>query len=812
MHCFSNFILRRAGWVIFLSSILAILGTYYSIKLYKNLRTDIQELLPSDSRSVVDLKKVSHRLESIDNLAILVFSKHSQKSKEFIIDLAHRLNREPKSILSSVNYKIDQELKFFKKRQALYIELDDLIRIRNYIKDRIEYEKTLYNPLTIFSEIEIPEPTLNFLAIKQKYEIRASGFSHFPNGFYASQDETKRALLVNMPSKNANIESQKKLKAVVEHAIKELNPASYSTDLEIHFTGGVEDSIEEQEALVEDLETSTVIVTVIVALGMWLFYRAIRATFALVLSLFIGTFWTFGISYFAVGYLNANSAFLGSIVIGNGINFGIIFLARYMEERRNQLNHPKAIQMAITHTATSTWTAALAAGLSYGSLMLTRFRGFKQFGVIGLIGMVFCWISAFTILPALLTYLEKLGPIVKSHSKPPKSRSAKFIAKWIGEYPQIIWTLSLIALFVSLASFTKFHPTKILEFDMTKLRNRDSLTKGSVYYSKIMDQIFQHYLSPIVILPNSKVSTYKISQDLKEQKLKEGKSSLIASVQTIEDFIPHHQTEKIKVLNEIQNLLTPPILKHLSSEDRKLVEEFLTPESLQSISQSDLPPLVLEKFTEKNGSIGKMILVEPPLYGVSDNSENILKFIQKLREAADSIEPGTPVAGSMAISADMMEAISRDGPMATFFAFIAVVILVILLFRNPKNIGWVLGSLFFGVAWLGGFIILSDIKINFLNFIALPITFGIGIDYGVNIFQRYKETGGKDILKVIKNTGSAVGLCSFSTIVGYSSLLIARNQGFVSFGQLAVAGELTCVIAAVISLPAYLTTRSKKKV
>lgn len=96
------------------------------------------------------------------------------------------------------------------------------------------------------------------------------------------------------------------------------------------------------------------------------------------------------------------------------------------------------------------------------------------------------------------------------------------------------------------------------------------------------------------------------------------------------------------------------------------------------------------------------------------------------------------------------------------------------------------------------------LKINFLNFVALPITFGIGVDYGVNIFQRYRMDGPGSIVSVVRGTGGAVLLASLTTIIGYGSLLIAGNQAFVSFGKLAVLGELTCVTAAVIALPAAL--------
>jgi predicted RND superfamily exporter protein len=36
---------------------------------------------------------------------------------------------------------------------------------------------------------------------------------------------------------------------------------------------------------------------------------------------------------------------------------------------------------------------------------------------------------------------------------------------------------------------------------------------------------------------------------------------------------------------------------------------------------------------------------------------------------------------------------------------------------------------------------LRHIKLNFLNFVALPITFGIGVDYAVNVMQHARLEG-----------------------------------------------------------------------
>jgi predicted RND superfamily exporter protein len=312
----------------------------------------------------------------------------------------------------------------------------------------------------------------------------------------------------------------------------------------------------------------------------------------------------------------------------------------------------------------------------------------------------------------------------------------------------------------------------------------------------------------MVILPRKIENVDTIATLLRKQKAADGPKSLIANVQTLQDFIPKNQSEKIKTIQSIEQRLNPQLLKRIgnsiSPEQMSMIQTFITPESKVEIHATDLPGLILSKFTEKDGSLGKLVLIEPPLTNETGNGDLLFKFIHDLRSVADSVEPGAPLAGSLPISADLLESILLDGPKATAFAFFSVVILLILLFRKPKVILPATLALILGILWLAGFIFAFWFKINFLNFIALPISFGIGVDYGVNIFQRYREEGAHSMFKVIQDTGSAVALCSFTTMVGYGSLLIAQNRAFVSFGLLAVIGELTCLIAALFTLPAAL--------
>jgi len=116
----------------------------------------------------------------------------------------------------------------------------------------------------------------------------------------------------------------------------------------------------------------------------------------------------------------------------------------------------------------------------------------------------------------------------------------------------------------------------------------------------------------------------------------------------------------------------------------------------------------------------------------------------------------------------------------------------------------------------GVFLLLSaasllGIRINFLDFVALPITIGIGIDYSVNIAARHRAEGRGSAGRILVAAGPAVALCSFTTVVGYASLLFSANQGIRSFGFAALIGEVTCIAAAIALAPALLDFRVRRR-
>jgi predicted RND superfamily exporter protein len=303
--------------------------------------------------------------------------------------------------------------------------------------------------------------------------------------------------------------------------------------------------------------------------------------------------------------------------------------------------------------------------------------------------------------------------------------------------------------------------------------------------------------------------TERVSAELKASAASGVLKAHVSEVRDVHDVVPDHQSEKIAEIAEIRQIFTPRIRAQLSPEQRSAIEPYLPTDSLHVLTADELPHTLTAGMRERSGRLDRAVLVYPKPGGANWRGESLARFTNELRRISGS--EARP-AGSIPLSADIISSISRDGPLATLAALVGVILVVTAIFRFNRSTVLILGSLLVGVLWLAALTLLLKVKINFCNFIAFPITFGIGVDYAVNVMARYRQTGSHDVIEAIRSTGGAVAVCSLTTIIGYGSLLLAKNQALFLFGVVAVLGEITCLISAVVVLPAVLAARSRRAV
>src|SRR5438067_7432853 len=231
----------------------------------------------------------------------------------------------------------------------------------------------------------------------------------------------------------------------------------------------------EHALVLRDVIVTAALCSLLVASALYFTFRSPRIVLALVGNLLCACALTFGWARLAIGQLNSATAFLGSVVAGNGINFGIILAARYQEERRLG-SHAQALATALRETAGPTLVAAMAAAASYLSLIVTGFRGFSEFGAIAGVGMLLCWMTTYLVLPALLDLVEP----------PPVGRSKTTSAPIPGVVVSLAILVGAAALTVLGARFLR----EPFEDDLGALRSRSLPASDPGKWSRRLDASF----------------------------------------------------------------------------------------------------------------------------------------------------------------------------------------------------------------------------------------------------------------------------------------------------------------------------------
>jgi hypothetical protein len=342
------------------------------------------------------------------------------------------------------------------------------------------------------------------------------------------------------------------------------------------------------------------------------------------------------------------------------------------------------------------------------------------------------------------------------------------------------------------------------EYNFSKLRSKSSSQRGAGHFSRKADQLFASRGSPQLILAQDMQSAPDLSRQVieRDQKLYGGR--LVEKVQTIYDALggtPPVVKEKITLLETVRehiDVLAPK----MTDEQRKLVETWRPPEELRPLTVEDLPALVREPYVEADGTVGTPIYATlKPNISLS-RGENLMQ-ISALFEGLEQPNGETPPTASRAIVfAEMIHSMERDGPLATGAALLLVIAITVAVTRRLRPALTIIGTLLCGILLTVGGAAWFGLRLNFLNFVVLPLTFGICVEYGINIRERIQRTG--SIREGLLSVGGAVFLCSLTTILGYGTLLTADNQALQSFGAYAIAGEFACLASAMFVLPSVM--------
>ena len=623
-------------------------------------------------------------------------------------------------------------------------------------------------------------------------------------------------------------------------------------DIRVGLTGEDVISSDEMVTTQADVETASKIALTGVALLFIIAYRGVVKPLLAVFCLLLALCWTIGFTTLTIGHLNILSIVFTTILIGLGIDFGIHILERYKEERQSGHEILEALQKTVQGTGRGNFSGAITTAMAFGAMVLTDFIGIVELGWIAGWGILFCMVAMLLVLPALITLEEKWRKPHYALARSTTTKKRQWIDKLFDHYYLIIGLCTFLVLIASLS-------LKDLRFDYNLLDLQAKGTEAVQYEMKILESAGRSAWSAAMLADSL--------EEVQEKELLLKALPTVARFESISAVIPEHQEENLltirkdlapllkelevepedvafslKALNKtlkriqfklqggeeggdpldpvqvagnrlrnfleksqkIEQGLAESRLENFSAllftDYRDLIDELKANAEAQPVRLEEIPPKLRKRYISKKG---KYVIHIFPSVDIWDQDER-RKYLSDLR----SVDPNvTGTAVHMFESTRLMtEGYVKGG----LYAMTAIIFYVFFMFRNVRTVFFVLLPVLAGSIWTVGVMELIGLKLNMANLVILPLILGVGVVNGIHITHRYREEEDKHASVLGKSTGQAVVLSSFTTMIGFGSLMVADHNGVFSLGLVLTIGVFNCLIASITFLPALLKLSTVK--
>jgi uncharacterized protein len=839
---------RFAPFVLVLSLVVAVGSSYYAVRHFA-INTDINTLISPD----LDWRKRDIQFEQAFDREKLILAVVEAPTPELAGSAANALAEKLKG--DTKNFEAVQPLgsgEFFARNGLLFLPTEEVAKTTAQLESAA--------PLI---EIMAGDPSIRGLtgALETGLAGVKRGQVNLDNAArpfnYISETVEKvlardnatfswRELVSQKPLTDADKRSFIEIKPIIDY--EALQPGKDATDAirkaasdlkfaedyhaRVRLTGPIPIANEEYSTVQDGAITNGIGTIVIVLVILWMALHSAKIIFAVFVNLFIGLAVTTAAGLWLVGSLNLLSIAFAVLFVGLGVDFGIQFSVRYRSERFKNDNLAEALAEGARRSAVPLSLAAMATAAGFLCFLPTDYKGIAELGKIAGIGMLVAFISSITALPSLLTLLNPPG-----ESEPVGYAFLAPVDKFLEDYriPIIVGTLLIAIAGLPLLYFMKF------DFNPINLRNPHA---ESIATFLDLRKDPNTGANAINVLTNSEADAKKIEAKL--EKVPE-----VASVRSLDSFVPADQPAKLKLIEKASKVLLPVInpdsvdaaptdeenvesLKSSVDSLRKTAGDGKGPgavasrrlaDSLQKLADSDsatrdkaqtvftaplkttldgLKALVqAQPVTEKNlpaelvdaWKSNGFIRVEALPKGDPNDNDNLRKFADAVL-AAEPNAIGGPV--SILKSGDT---VVRAFIHAGIFALLVISLLLWLTLRRFADVLMTLVPLLVAGAVTLEICVLIGLPLNFANIVALPLLLGIGVAFKIYYVVAWRE-GRTNLLQT--SLTRAIFFSALTTATAFGSLWLSDHPGTASMGKLLALSLLTTLAAVLLFQPALM--------
>ena len=649
------------------------------------------------------------------------------------------------------------------------------------------------------------------------------------NGRPANPDERQRFVEFRPVLDYAALMPGKVATDAIRQAAAELDIGK-SYGARVRLTGPVAIADEEYATLQEGAFVNTALTILVVLTILWLALRSFGIILAVALSLLVGLTITAAIGLAIVGALNLISVAFAVLFIGLGVDFGIQFSVRYRAERHEVDNLHEALVNTASHVGAPLTLAAAATAAGFLSFLPTDYKGLSELGLLAGLGMIVAFLTSITLIPALLTVLRPPGE--------PQEMGFNVLApvdRFMERYriPVIVGTGLVVAAGLPLLYW--------LQFDFNPLNLRSANVESVATFLELRSDPNIGASSIYVLAPN------KEAANIDAEKL--SKLPEVASVKTIDSFIPDDQQPKLAAIRQLATVLDPVLrpdpnkkpptdadniaalksavdalkqsagtqtgrgaaaakrlgedLGKLASGDEALraraqaamipslntaLDELRNYLQAQPVTLETLPPEIAREWVTQDGRYKVEILPK----GDPTDNETLRQFARAVL-AVEANATGGPIA-----ILESGRTVVRAFYQAGFWALGSIIILLWIVLRRLGDVLLTIIPLLVAGIVTMELMVLFGMKLNFANIIALPLLLGVGVAFKIYYIMAWRA-GQTDLLQ--SSLTRAVMFSALTTATAFGSLWLSSHPGTSSMGKLMALALVTTMAAAVLFQP-----------
>jgi hopanoid biosynthesis associated RND transporter like protein HpnN len=596
-------------------------------------------------------------------------------------------------------------------------------------------------------------------------------------------------------------------------------------------------------------------------------YRGVAYPLLTVVTLLTGTAWAMGWLTLTVGYLNILSATFAVMLIGMG-DYGVLWVMRYEQARRSGMDVPSALRHTAAHVAVGNLTAAATLALAFFAAALADFRAVAELGWIAGCGVLLCAFACFTVLPALLMVFDRRrlplvpgaesatsdGPILRYASalRAPAPASERSWLPGVARRPG--WVLAAFAVLVAGAAagaarvrydhnLLHLQPDGLdaVRWELTLIEHTAGASWHSLSYTDTPEEALalkarferlpevSRVVEVATLVPPDQGAKIELLRDIRHR---------LRNLPERGKPIPHARPRPADVraqLDEVAGRLgasagAPALLADLRqalgglgeqlgrtpageagerlrgfeermagdlAEDLHRLREVAAP---APITLAELPEALRERYVGKSGKWLLRVFAKDCLW----EYEPLEHFARQIR-GVDPEATGKPFGTVEGLRA-MKTGLERAG----FYAFVVIVVVLLLDFRSVRHMLIAVAPLALGVLLTLGLMGLAGVPLNPANMIAFPLILGVGVDNGVHVLHDYLIRRSEGRTAISYAIGRGVLVKALTTMIGFGTLMVSTERGLVGLGLILTLGVGCSMVSALVFLPAALEVMTRR--